>query len=86
MGVYCFVFSVRELRYGFLLLPYTGADTYPNTVYRWVHVKDVVAAHVLAYEKPEANGKYYIMERCARSYDLVQILRKLYPHMEFPEK
>ncbi|KAL6563919.1 hypothetical protein OROHE_005159 [Orobanche hederae] len=78
--------NVKELHRGFLLLPYTGADTYPNTAYGWVHVKDVVAAHVLAYEKPEANGRYYIVERCARSYDLVQILRELYPHLKFPEK
>ncbi|KAL3653363.1 hypothetical protein CASFOL_003044 [Castilleja foliolosa] len=63
-----------------------GAETYPNTAYGWVHVKDVVDAHILAYEKPEANGRYYIVERCARPFDLVQILRQLYPHFKFPEK
>ncbi|KAL3626741.1 hypothetical protein CASFOL_029484 [Castilleja foliolosa] len=43
-------------------------------------------AHVLAYEKPKANGRYYIVERCARPFDLVEILRELYPHLKFPEK
>ncbi|KAL3643445.1 Cinnamoyl-CoA reductase [Castilleja foliolosa] len=64
----------------------TGSETYGNTAYGWVHVKDVVDAHVLAYEKPEANGRYYIVERCARPFDLVEILRELYPHLKFPEK
>ncbi|CAA0833477.1 NAD(P)-binding Rossmann-fold superfamily protein [Striga hermonthica] len=63
-----------------------GSETYPNTAYGWVHVKDVVDAHILAYEKPEANGRYYIVERCARPFDLVQILRELCPHLKYPEK
>ncbi|KAK6164178.1 hypothetical protein DH2020_001042 [Rehmannia glutinosa] len=63
-----------------------GSETYQNTAYGWVHVKDVVDAHILAYEKPEANGRYYIVERCARPYDLVQILRELYPNLKLPER
>ncbi|KAK6141548.1 hypothetical protein DH2020_024708 [Rehmannia glutinosa] len=63
-----------------------GAETYQNTAYGWVHVKDVVDAHVLAYEKPEANGRYYIVERCGRPFDLVNELRELYPSLKFPEK
>ncbi|KAK6119747.1 hypothetical protein DH2020_046507 [Rehmannia glutinosa] len=63
-----------------------GAETYPNAAYGWVHVNDVVNAHVLAYEKPEANGRYYIVERCAHPLDLINILRELYPNLKYPEK
>ncbi|KAL3653362.1 hypothetical protein CASFOL_003043 [Castilleja foliolosa] len=71
---------------GQILSLINGSETYHNTAYGWVHVNDVVNAHVLAYEKPEANGRYYIIERCARPYDLVQMLRELYPHLKFPER
>ncbi|PIN07482.1 Flavonol reductase/cinnamoyl-CoA reductase [Handroanthus impetiginosus] len=63
-----------------------GAETYPNTAYGWVHVNDVVDAHILAYEKPEANGRYYVVERAAHPLDLINILRELYPNLKYPEK
>ncbi|KAI3449982.1 hypothetical protein Pfo_006647 [Paulownia fortunei] len=71
---------------GSVLQLINGAETYPNSAYGWVHVKDVVDAHILAYEKPEANGRYYVVERCAHPLDLVKILRELYPTLKLPEK
>ncbi|KAI3449980.1 hypothetical protein Pfo_006645 [Paulownia fortunei] len=71
---------------GSVLQLINGAEAYPNTAYGWVHVKDVVEAHILAYEKPEANGRYYVVERCAHPLDLVKILRELYPNLKLPEK
>ncbi|KAG8388988.1 hypothetical protein BUALT_Bualt02G0182700 [Buddleja alternifolia] len=63
-----------------------GSETVFNTAYGFVHVNDVVDAHILAYEKPEASGRYYIAERCAHPLDLVKILKELYPHLKYPEK
>ncbi|CAH9097487.1 unnamed protein product [Cuscuta europaea] len=63
-----------------------GAETYPNVAYGWVHVKDVVDAHILAFEKPEANGRYYVAERCANPLDLIAILGELYPNLKFPQR
>eukprot|EP00897_Mesotaenium_endlicherianum_P008974 jgi/Mesen1/8104/ME000435S07279 len=33
--------------------------TYPNSTMGWVHVEDVAAAHLLAYERPEASRRYF---------------------------
>ncbi|KAG8388989.1 hypothetical protein BUALT_Bualt02G0182800 [Buddleja alternifolia] len=63
-----------------------GAETYPNATYGWTDVKDVVNAHILAYEKPEANGRYLMVERTTHFKDFVKILRDLYPDIKLPEK
>lgn len=37
----------------------TGAKpTYPNAVAAYTDVRDVARAHVLAYERPDARGRY----------------------------
>jgi nucleoside-diphosphate-sugar epimerase len=68
------------------VLALIGSETCPNAAYGWVHVKDVVDAHILAYEKPEANGRYYVVERCAHHLDLANMLRELYPNLKFATK
>lgn len=68
------------------VLSLVGAETCGNAAYGWVHVKDVVDAHVLAYETPEAGGRYYVVERCANRLELAGILAQLYPHMKFPAR
>jgi nucleoside-diphosphate-sugar epimerase len=68
------------------VLSLINTDTCINAAYGWVHVKDVVDAHVLAYEKPEANGRYYVVERCANQLDLANRLRELYPNLKFADK
>nr|XP_043631757.1 phenylacetaldehyde reductase-like [Erigeron canadensis] len=63
-----------------------GAQTYPNTSFGWVNVKDVANAHIQAYEIPSANGRYCLVERVAHFSEVVEILRKLYPSSHLPTK
>ncbi|RAL37000.1 hypothetical protein DM860_003922 [Cuscuta australis] len=63
-----------------------GGETYPNVAYGWVHVRDVVEAHILAFEKREANGRYYVAERSANPPQLINILAQLYPNLKFPKR
>lgn len=63
-----------------------AASTYTNVVLGWVHVKDVAEAHILAYEEPAASGRYICAERVAHNQEIVEILRKLYPHHPIPTK
>ena len=53
--------------------------TFPNFVLGWVGVKDVATAHILAYEKPEAEGRYICNERNLHNGDLVALLKELFP-------
>ncbi|KAK6144052.1 hypothetical protein DH2020_020872 [Rehmannia glutinosa] len=63
-----------------------GSETYPNSTYGWVNVKDVANAHILAFENPEANGRYLMVERVAHYSEIVNIMRQLYPTYQLPEK
>lgn len=53
--------------------------TFPNFVLGWVGVKDVATAHILAFEKPEAEGRYICNERVLHNGDLVALLKELFP-------
>jgi len=70
----------------FIFPCYVGAETYPNSSFGWVNVKDVANAHILAFENPSANGRYLMVERVAHYSDILKILRDLYPTMQLPEK
>ncbi|TMW87335.1 hypothetical protein EJD97_020091 [Solanum chilense] len=63
-----------------------GSETYPNSTFGWVNVKDVALAHILAFENPAANGRYLMVESVAHFSEIVKILRELYPTMKLPEK
>lgn len=65
---------------------HAGAETYPNSSLGWIHVKDVVNAHILAYENASASGRYCLAERVLHYSDIVTILRQLYPEYKLPEK
>ncbi|KAL3828202.1 hypothetical protein ACJIZ3_017004 [Penstemon smallii] len=64
----------------------SGAETFPNATYGFVNVKDVIDAHILAFETPSANGRYLMVERTAHHSEVVNILRELYPNFKLPEK
>ena len=59
---------------------------YPNWVVGVVAVEDVVMAHVLAYENPEAEGRYICCERVAHFSGLVSMLAKLFPELQIEAK
>ncbi|BAT93475.1 phenylacetaldehyde reductase-like [Vigna umbellata] len=63
-----------------------GAPTFKNDCFRWVDVRDVAIAHILAYENASANGRYLLVERVVHYSDVVKILRDLYPTLQLPEK
>ncbi|KAL0390803.1 UNVERIFIED_CONTAM: Cinnamoyl-CoA reductase 1 [Sesamum calycinum] len=63
-----------------------GAETYPNSSFGWINVKDVANAHILAFENPSANGRYCLVEKVAHFSEVVKILRELYPSFKLPEK
>ncbi|KAH6773867.1 Rossmann-fold superfamily protein [Perilla frutescens var. hirtella] len=63
-----------------------GAETYPNSTFGWINVKDVAHAHILAFENPSASGRYCLVERIVHYSDFVKILRELYPTYKLPEK
>ncbi|XWS65046.1 hypothetical protein CRYUN_Cryun05aG0057200 [Craigia yunnanensis] len=65
------------------ILNLIGAETFPN---RWVDVRDVANAHILAFENPSACGRYCVAGKSAYSYAVLKILRELYPALNLPEK
>lgn len=67
-------------------MQYAGAETYPNSTFAWVNVKDVAHAHILAFENPSASGRYLLVENVAHFSEIVKILRELYPTYKLPEK
>lgn len=49
-------------------------------------MKDVVNAHIKAFEIPSASGRYCLSETVAHFADIVNILRELYPTAKLPER
>ncbi|XVE90417.1 hypothetical protein DITRI_Ditri20bG0076300 [Diplodiscus trichospermus] len=62
-----------------------GAETFPNTTYRLIDVRDVATAHVLAFENSSACGRYLLVEKAMHCSEVVEALRKLYPALSLPE-
>ncbi|XP_024025808.1 cinnamoyl-CoA reductase 1-like isoform X1 [Morus notabilis] len=63
-----------------------GGQTFPNTVYRYVDVRDVALAHIQAFEAASACGRYCLVGRLAHISEALNILRELYPALSVPEK
>ncbi|CAD6249024.1 unnamed protein product [Miscanthus lutarioriparius] len=51
----------------------------PNAVAAYVDVRDVARAHVLAYERPSACGRYLCIGTVLHRAELVAMLRDLFP-------
>ncbi|GMH00032.1 hypothetical protein Nepgr_001871 [Nepenthes gracilis] len=64
----------------------SGAKTYPNLTFGWVHVKDVANAHIQAFEIPSANGRYCLVETVLHYSGMVKILHELYPTLRLPDQ
>ncbi|CAL5383298.1 unnamed protein product [Camellia sinensis] len=62
-----------------------GYDEFENNLRMIVDVRDVAEALLLAYEKPEAEGRYMCTAYMIKSQDLVEILRKNYPNYNYPK-
>ncbi|KAL9238065.1 hypothetical protein vseg_012541 [Gypsophila vaccaria] len=62
-----------------------GYESIENKVRRIVDVRDVAAALLLAYEKPEAKGRYICTSHHLRARELVDKLKQLYPSYNYPK-
>jgi nucleoside-diphosphate-sugar epimerase len=51
-----------------------------------VDVRDVAEALILAYEKPEAEGRYICTAHTIKAKGLVDMLKGIYPHYNYPKK
>ncbi|MCO5553392.1 hypothetical protein L7F22_006913 [Adiantum nelumboides] len=63
-----------------------STSAYANIAPGWVHVKDVAAAHILAYEVAEASGRYICTESIIHYKRIVEMLSTLYPNAPLPVK
>ncbi|XP_066328816.1 cinnamoyl-CoA reductase 1-like [Miscanthus floridulus] len=53
--------------------------SFPNAVAAYVDVRDVARAHVLAYERPSAYGRYLCIGTVLHRAQLVAMMRDLFP-------
>lgn len=63
-----------------------GSETFMNAAFGWVNVKDVANAHIEAYEDGSASGRYCLCERVIHFSELTNILRRMYPTLQIPDK
>jgi cinnamoyl-CoA reductase len=65
----------------------TGAKpTYPNAVAAYTDVRDVARAHVLAYERPDARGRYLCIGAVLHRAHFLKLLKDLFPQYSFTAK
>nr|XP_043608883.1 tetraketide alpha-pyrone reductase 2-like isoform X2 [Erigeron canadensis] len=71
-----------------MILAYiTGAvGEYPNTTVGFVHIDDVVAAHILAMEKKGAAGRLICSSTVAHWSEVLQMLKAKYPSYNYAKK
>lgn len=62
------------------------AQEYPNKRIGFVHIDDVVTAHVLAMEVPEAHGRYICSSDVAHFGDIMSMLKTKYPKLQTPTR
>jgi nucleoside-diphosphate-sugar epimerase len=62
-----------------------GSETMENKGRQIVDVRDVSEGLLLAYEKPEAEGRYIAMSHVITTRDMVEKLQSLYPNYNYPK-
>ncbi|QHO43738.1 tetraketide alpha-pyrone reductase 2 isoform X1 [Arachis hypogaea] len=61
-------------------------EEYPNTTVGFVHINDVIAAHILAMEDAKASGRLICSSSVAHWSQIIQMLRARYPSYPFAKK
>ncbi|XP_065847824.1 cinnamoyl-CoA reductase 1-like isoform X1 [Euphorbia lathyris] len=61
-----------------------GQKSKESRLQKIVDVRDVAEALVLAYEKPEAEGRYICAAHMIMSKDFIHKLKSLYPQYDYP--
>ncbi|KAL0429501.1 UNVERIFIED_CONTAM: Tetraketide alpha-pyrone reductase 1 [Sesamum radiatum] len=59
-----------------------GKEVFPT--YRFVDVRDVAYAHIMAFENPSASGRYCLVGTMLSHPKTLQVLDKLYPSLNIP--
>ncbi|PIN22551.1 Flavonol reductase/cinnamoyl-CoA reductase [Handroanthus impetiginosus] len=59
---------------------------YPNTTIGFVHIDDVVNAHILAMEESKASGRLVCSNSVAQWSKIIQMLRAKYPSYPYENK
>ncbi|XP_073101316.1 cinnamoyl-CoA reductase 1-like [Elaeis guineensis] len=60
-----------------------GPEPMKNSLWNIVDVRDVADALLLAYEKPEASGRYLCAPYPINTRDLADLLKGMYPNYEY---
>ncbi|GMN53648.1 hypothetical protein TIFTF001_022784 [Ficus carica] len=71
---------------GYILNYINGPQTFPNSVHTFVDVRDVVFAHIQAFEVASASGRYCLVENVQHFSEVLKILQELYPALSTPQK
>nr|CAD1831294.1 unnamed protein product [Ananas comosus var. bracteatus] len=61
-----------------------SSETIQNKASDIVDVRDVASAVLLAYEKPEASGRYICISHHIKTRDLIDMLKRMYPDYSNP--
>ncbi|XP_058193980.1 tetraketide alpha-pyrone reductase 2-like [Rhododendron vialii] len=59
---------------------------YPNMTIGFVHIEDVVAAHILAMEESKATGRLICSNSVAHWSEIIDMLRAKYPSYPFEDR
>ncbi|XP_058775312.1 tetraketide alpha-pyrone reductase 2-like [Vicia villosa] len=59
---------------------------YPNTTVGFVHIDDVISAHLLAMEEPKASGRLICSSTVAHWSQIIQMLQAKYPSYPYETK
>ncbi|KAK4411088.1 Cinnamoyl-CoA reductase 1 [Sesamum angolense] len=63
-----------------------GKELFSDGVYRYVDVRDVALAHILAFENPSASGRYCLVGRVTHSSEVRAILTESFPSLNLHAK
>ncbi|KAJ9158827.1 hypothetical protein P3X46_024373 [Hevea brasiliensis] len=63
-----------------------GAQIFPNENLRLVDVRDVANAHIQAFERPSASGRYCLVARVTHFSEVLEIVHEHYPTLGLPER
>ena len=63
-----------------------GSESLENKFRRIVDVRDVAEALLLAYQKPEAKGRYICIAHIIKAKDLIDLLKSIYPNYNYPKR
>ncbi|KAI4313933.1 hypothetical protein L6164_026875 [Bauhinia variegata] len=61
-------------------------EEYPNKTVGFVHIDDVIAAHILAMEEPKASDRFICSSSVAHWSQIIEMLKAKYPSYPYANK